>query len=128
MRGANRSLWMLFFVAGCAPAEDLGEEWSDDGDPSQQAFVTDALSRPPPTSGMYAYYPTYGSFGPGQSGFPGIGQSFVDPVFGSSIRRLTNELGLHSASEIYSRNGFFNANGTLVHHRAPSGHNIVNTT
>jgi hypothetical protein len=56
-----------------------------------------------------------------------VGDSYVDPVFGSTIRRLTNELGHHSFSEIYSKNGFFNANGTLAHHRTPSGHNIVNT-
>lgn len=92
------------------------------------ASITDSSVHAPPTSGTYAYYATYGTFGPDQSGFPGVGQSFVDPVFGSTIHRLTNELNQQSQSEIYSKNGYFNADGTLAHHRSPSGHTIINTT
>jgi len=89
-------------------------------------YVTDSASHPPPTSGPYAYYATAGTFGPNQSGFPGIGGSFVDPVFGRTIRRLTNEVGQSSDSEIYSRNGWSNADGTLVHHRSPNGRKFIN--
>ena len=92
-----------------------------------QTFVTDTAVHAPPSSGTYAYYATYGTFGPDQSGFPGQGQSYIDPVFGSTIRRLTNELNQQSESEIYSKNGYFNADGTRVHHRAPSGHTIIDT-
>jgi hypothetical protein len=91
-------------------------------------YITDAASHPPPTSGAYAYFATYGTFSPSQSGFPAVGGTFVDPVFGSTIRRLSNELNQYSYSENYAKNGFINADATLMHHRAPSGHNIINTT
>jgi hypothetical protein len=91
-------------------------------------YVTDGAVHAPPTTGTYAYYASYGTFGPDQSGFPRVGQTFVDPVFGSTIRRLTNDMRSRSDSEIYSKNGYFNADGTLMHHRTPSGHAIVNTT
>lgn len=91
-------------------------------------YVTDSAVYAPPTSGPHAYYATYGAFGPDQSGFPRPGESFVDPVFGSTIKRLTNEMGQSSSSEIYSKNGYFNANGTLVHHRSPNGHSIISTS
>jgi hypothetical protein len=93
-----------------------------------ESYVTDSAVHAPPTTGAYAYYATYGAFGPDQSSFPRVGESFVDPVFGKTIKRLTNELGQASFSEIYSKNGYFNANGTLVHHRTPSGHNIISTS
>jgi hypothetical protein len=92
------------------------------------SYIEDAAVHAPPTTGQNAYYPSYGAFGPDQSSFPRQGESFVDPVFGRTIKRLTNEMGQSSASEIYSKNGYFNANGTLVHHRSPSGHNIINTS
>jgi hypothetical protein len=88
-----------------------------------RVYVTDALIHPPPTSGPYAY----ATFKPGSPGFPGLGQTFVDPVFGSIVRRLTDERPRQSASEIYSRNGYFNADGSLVHHRTPTGHQIIRT-
>jgi hypothetical protein len=91
-------------------------------------YVIDTAVHAPPATGTYAYYATYGVFGPDQSGFPRQGETFVDPVFGSTIKRLTNEMGQRSESEIYSKNGYFNANGTLVHHRSPSGHDIISTS
>jgi hypothetical protein len=100
---------------------------SNPGSATASGYVIDSGVYAPPSSGPYAYYPSYGAFGPDQSSFPRAGESFVDPVFGTTIRRLTNELGQHSFSEIYSKNGFFNADGTLVHHRTPSGHNIIST-
>jgi hypothetical protein len=90
--------------------------------------ITDAASHHPPASGPYAYFATYGTFSPSQAGFPAVGGTFVDPVFGSTIRRLTNELDQFSDSENYGKNGFINADATLMHHRAPSGHNIIDTT
>ena len=93
-------------------------------------YLSDTASHPPPSSGSYAYYATAGTFGPDQAGFPAIGGSFVEPVFGGSIKRLTNELGQQSFSEIYAKNGFQNADGTLMHHRAPDtggGRLIIST-
>src|SRR6185369_6475035 len=71
---------------------------------------------PPPISGSYPYYNTYGSFGPDQSGFPQKGASYVDPIFGSTIKRLTNDFGSLSFSENYAKNGFWNSDSTLYHH------------
>jgi hypothetical protein len=92
------------------------------------AYLTDAASHPPPTSGAYAYYSSYGSFGPDREGFPGVGQTYVDPVFGSTVRRLTNELGQPSRSDIYGKNGFWNADGTLMFHNDGNSKTIINTT
>jgi Big-like domain-containing protein len=92
------------------------------------AYLTDAASHPPPTSGPYAYYSTYGSFGPDQTGFIGKGQAFIDPVFGSTIRRLTNETDRESNSDIYGKNGFWNSDGTLMFHNAATSKTIIDTT
>ncbi len=92
------------------------------------AYLTDAASHPPPTSGAYAYYSTFGSFGPDRAGFPGAGQTYVDPVFGSTVRRLTNDMGRESSSDIYGRNGYWSSDGTLMFHNAGSSKTIVNTT
>jgi hypothetical protein len=92
------------------------------------AYLTDAASHPPPTSGAYAYYSTYGSFGPDRPGFPGAGQTYVDPVFGSTVRRLTNQMGQPSRSDIYGKNGFWNADGTLMFHNDGNAKTIINTT
>ncbi|HYE94142.1 MAG TPA: hypothetical protein VEA38_24125 [Terriglobales bacterium] len=91
------------------------------------AALTDTGTHAPPTSGAHAYYATHGAFAPTITGFPGVGGTFVDPVFGSTIRRLTNEVGQQSDAEIYSRNGWFNADSSLVHHRAPNGRRFINT-
>src|SRR6185436_18755627 len=90
------------------------------------AFLTDTASHTPPTTGGQAYYNTYGNFGPGQPGFPAKGQSFVDPVFGSTVNRLTNEVGRQSFSDIYSKNGYFNADNTLMIHNTPTGRQLIN--
>jgi hypothetical protein len=92
------------------------------------SYLSDTGSHPPPAAGSYAYYATYGTFGPDHAGFPAVGGTFVDPVFGNTIRRLTNELPQYSDSENYAKNGFINADATLMHHRSQSGHNIISTT
>jgi hypothetical protein len=92
------------------------------------AYLTDTASHPPPTSGSYAYYSTYGTFGPDRPGFPGVGQTYVDPVFGSTVRRLTNETSHEPGSDIYGKNGFWNADGTLMFHNNGSAKTIINTT
>ena len=71
---------------------------------------------PPPTTGPYAYYPPYGTFGPDQPGFLAVGQSYVDPVFGSTIRRLSNAYPGSGDALLYARNGFWNADGTRFAH------------
>ena len=70
---------------------------------------------PPPASGPYAYSPP-GGWLPGTAGFPALGGTFVDPVFGTTIRRITNEPAQQSSSDIYASNGWWNANSTLFVH------------
>ena len=91
---------------------------------SATAYVTDTATHAPPTTGAFAL----GVFAPDRAGFPGIGQTFVDPVFGSTIRRLTNEQGRRSESDIYGKNGFWNADGTRMFHNDGHGKQILDTT
>jgi len=114
MSGALVAALLVAAVPGPGPAAASG-------------FLSDAASHPPPTTGAFAYYDTYGSFGPDRPGFPGKGESFVDPVFGSTLTRLTNEVGSHSMSDIYGKNGFTNADNTLVVHNTAAGRNFIDT-
>ena len=75
--------------------------------------MTDDAVHAPPTSGSYAYYSTGGTFAPDQSGFLGVGESFVDPVFGSTVMRLTSEYPDRGGNDIYASNGWWNADATL---------------
>src|SRR5688572_21499396 len=88
------------------------------------AFVSDSAVRVPPASGAQAY----GVFGPGDPGFPKAGGSYVDAVFGTTIRRLTAEFPYPANNDIYSKNGFWNADGTLMfHHAATGARSIIST-
>ncbi len=71
--------------------------------------ITDSVSHLPPTSGPYAY----STFKPGTPGFPALGQTYVDPVFGSTIRRISNLYPRNAPSGIYEKNGWWNADSTL---------------
>lgn len=90
-------------------------------------YLSDAGVHAPPSAGSYPYYATFGTFGPNQPGFLAVGGSYVDPIFGNTIRRLTSAVGIESQSEIYAKNGFFNADGTRMHHKT-TVHNIIDTT
>jgi hypothetical protein len=67
-------------------------------------------------------------FQPDRAGFPAVGGTFVDPVFGSTVRRLTNEFGRASVSDIYGKNGYWNADGTRMFHNDGNGKQILDTT
>ena len=86
--------------------------------------MTDSVTHMPPTSGTYAY----DTFKPNAAGFPGLGQTYVDPIFGSTIRRLTKDFPLQSANDIYGKNGFWNADGTRFMYRSPTDYRIIDTT
>jgi hypothetical protein len=60
----------------------------------------------------------YGDDGPSRAAFPSLGKSYVDPVFGTTVRRLTDEYPRASDSDLYAKNGYWNADSTLVWHRA----------
>jgi len=74
--------------------------------------LTDTLPHMPPTSGTYGY----NSFVPANT----PGASYVDPVFGSTIRRLSTD---NRSDDIYAKNMWWNADGTKFAH----GGQIVNT-
>ena len=78
------------------------------------AFVTDGGVHAPPTTGAYAYSPPYGTFNPGQTGFPVIGAAYKDPVFGTTIRRLTNTQFAMCQSDLYPKNGWWNADASYL--------------
>ncbi|MBL8031731.1 MAG: fibronectin type III domain-containing protein, partial [Candidatus Doudnabacteria bacterium] len=78
----------------------------------------------PPTSGAYAYSPP-GGFSPDKSGFLSVGQSYIDPVFGSKITRLSADYPNGGSGVIYGRNGFWNADGTKYIHEFSSGKKII---
>ena len=82
--------------------------------------LTDSVTHAPPTTGSFPYSPP-GTWMPGQPGFPLAGQSYVDPVFGTTIRRLTNNFPGQSYSDIYGTNGWWNADGTRFYHRTAGG-------
>jgi len=84
------------------------------------AATGDTAIHAPPATGPYAYSPP-GSWLPGTAGFPGLGASFVDPVFGTTIRRITAELPNPSSSDIYAQNGWWNADSTLFVQNTGSG-------
>lgn len=74
------------------------------------AFISDNGSHPPPATGTYAYNSFVPSLPPNSS--------YVDPVFGETVNRLTAD-GSHD--DIYARNMWWNADGTLYLHRSQSG-------
>ncbi len=72
-------------------------------------YLTDSSVHTPPTSGTY----DYNAWMPGAGGFPGVGGSYVDPVFGGTVRRLTDAYTTSQANgeQIYAKH-HANANGT----------------
>jgi len=73
------------------------------------AFLTDTGIHVPPMTGPYAY----NTFMPGTPGFPAVGGTYTDPVFGSTIKRLTNVTGSVNFDDIYAKHQA-NADGTLA--------------
>lgn len=82
----------------------------------------------PPLTGAYSY----NSFIPGSAGFPAVGVTYIDPIFGGTVRRLTNTEGQPNQEDIYGHH-WANANGSLAFSRildplGSSAFNIINTT
>ena len=92
--------------------------------PAAAQGLTDSLIHLPPTSGACPAgmpYSPPGTCTPGGA-FLGLGATYVDPVFGQVIRRLTNVWPNGGDSILYSKNGFWNANGTrLAYSQSDSG-------
>jgi hypothetical protein len=82
----------------------------------------------PPSAGPLGY----NSFIPGSPGFPIVGGTYTDPIFGGTVRRLTNTVGQPNQEDIYSHH-WANANGSLAFSRILdtngfSAFNIIDTT
>jgi len=84
-------------------------------------YVTDGGVFAPPSTGTYAY----NAFKPGAAGFPAVGGTYTDPVFGGTVKRLTNIGATSNAEDIYAKHQA-NANGTLAFHRSSAGVRIIN--
>jgi hypothetical protein len=56
-------------------------------------FLADTGNHPPPSSGDYVYSPIAGptyTFSPNNGVFPAVNETYVDPVFGETVKRLTS--------------------------------------
>jgi hypothetical protein len=80
------------------------------------------IHRPPRTGPL-----GYNTFRPGQPGFPARGHAYRDPVFGTEIRRITDEFPRPSGSQLYSKNGFWNADGSRLLHFQPRGPRVLDS-
>jgi hypothetical protein len=93
--------------------------------PSAQAFLSDSASHVPPMTGPFHY----NNFVPGSGGFPVVGGSYIDPIFTTTVTRLTNIGAVGSDLQLYSRNGFHNANSTAMFNWKPGGStDVINST
>lgn len=93
--------------------------------------LTDTNNHPPPTTGPYPYScnspPLGGTWYPNQSGFPALGETYVDPIFGQTVRRLTSNLGATAGEQlIYAWNGQWNADATYRAVDDGSNNGVVN--
>jgi hypothetical protein len=85
--------------------------------------LTSTSTLAPPTSGPYAY----ATWNPTDPVFPSVGASYVDPVFGLTVTRLSDGAGGTGSGIIYGVNGRWNADGTRYMHDSPAtGVDIIN--
>jgi hypothetical protein len=120
----------MLVLAGCGreeapPAPPPGRPVAPQPKAPPKALI-DLLNHPPPSSGTYGYL----TWKPGAAGFPGRGGTFVDPVFGSTLRRVTATWPDIGDSSLYAKNGNWNANGTRIVYetRSSGGHDVYDAT
>ena len=83
-------------------------------------FINTSASLLPPMTGPYHF----NNFKVGAAGFPAVGGSYVDPIFGGTVRRLTAQGAGLLDCDIYAH-CWANADGTMAFsHREPSFHII----
>src|SRR3989449_1522781 len=100
----SRALRMVLLAVACVTTSASGG--GDSGFPG----LADQLIHMPPASGPFAY----NSFVPPAT----QGASYVDPVFGTTVRQLTTD---HVNDNIYARNMWWNADETRYLHRTTNG-------
>jgi hypothetical protein len=83
-------------------------------------FQTDRDSHPPPSEGPYEYSPP-GTFLPGSERFPQAGQSYADPVFGQTVKRVTSTYPKSDRHVSYSAKLVMNATNTMTFLQSGSG-------
>jgi hypothetical protein len=88
------------------------------------AFLNDTGVHPPPDSGPYGY----DTFTADSSSFIAAGETYVDPVFGETVRRISDDRAGCGDSQLYARNGFFNADGSLLLHKRCDDTVMLDTT
>jgi hypothetical protein len=86
------------------------------------ALLTDTGEHLPPTTGTFHY----NTFTPSLPGVPGIGGTYVDPVFGSVVRRLTN-IGASVNQDFNYTFHYLNADGTLSFNHTTVDIDILST-
>jgi hypothetical protein len=100
------------------------------------AFVPSAPSLFLPDNGSIQVPPAigplgYNSFIPGLVGFPIVGGTYTDPIFGGTVRRLTDTVGFPNQEDIYGHH-WANANGSFAFTRQLDNvglhFKIINTT
>lgn len=75
----------------------------------------------PPTSGSYAY----NSFKAGATGFPGVGGTYTDPVFGGTVRRLSDRKAAGD-DDMYAHH-WANANGSYAFQNSGGTGRVIST-
>ncbi len=101
------SVLALLNLAACGSGADPSSVTT-----TPRAFLSDSNMHMPPMSGQFAY----NTWKPGAAGFPKVGETYTDPVFGGTVRRLTDRVGVRNQEDIYAHH-WANANGTLVFSR-----------
>jgi hypothetical protein len=92
--------------------------------PLAHAFpgLTDTQTHPPPSSGPYAYQ----TFTPENADFLDLGESYVDPIFGTGITRVSDVYPSTGSGILYGINGYWNADSSLHMQNNVSGVDLIN--
>lgn len=88
------------------------------------AFLSDTGTHAPPTSGTYAY----DTWTPAHPAFPDVDASYIDPVFGEGLWRVTDiypGTGTSGSGILYGINGLWNADMTAYLHDSPGGVDLI---
>lgn len=88
------------------------------------AWITDTALHPPPCCGTYGYE----RWTPAAATFPAVGGTYLDPIFGETLTRVTNIYPATTGNSIiYGINGRWNADSTAYLHQVSSSQvNLIN--
>jgi hypothetical protein len=89
---------------------------------SPSGYVTGGGIYTPPTSGSFAY----NAFKPGAAGFPVVGATYTDPVFGGNVLRLSDRKSAGD-DDMYAHH-WANANGTYAFQTSGGEGRVISTS